>query len=99
MQFDLSSSVTSQVTPAISPASQMQSLEKERFVTLGYGSQDVSSCCDNVQLFGSIWLQKFALVVSPLRVQATFSKPAVKPTGLCGLRHALFPPCVDMCSS
>ena len=64
-QFDLSSSMTSQVTPAISPASQMQSLEKERFVTLGYGSQDASSWCDNVQLFGSIWLQKFALVVSP----------------------------------
>lgn len=47
------------------PASQMQSLEKERFVPLGYGSQDASSWCDNVQLFGSIWLQKFALVVPP----------------------------------
>lgn len=43
----------------------MQSLEKERFVLLGYGSQDASSWCDNVQLFGSIWLQKFALVVPP----------------------------------
>lgn len=40
--------MTSQVTPAISPASQMQSLEKESFVTLGYGSQDASSWCDNV---------------------------------------------------
>lgn len=55
--------MTSQVTPAIFPASQMQSLEKEGFVPLGYGSQDASSWSDKVQLFGSIWLQKFASVV------------------------------------